>query len=567
MAHLRVFKRNFLHFKRYKTVVLLTLLGFASISFFFGIMYPGDEALESYVAVRQSGALGNLLGVLDVENPGYFFWILINNIMMLELYLPMVGIFLGVKLLPFPEKEGKEYFLATPFSAPKQFIENTLLSIALIWLIFLPSYLVTLGFLYINDVTDATLNITIGYVIGFLLAAAFMMITAFGSILTFSKSMGYKVGVTALILSFLFQMMVDSQENLAKLSLIYRAKINQRSFEGTWDSNFILLSVGIVVILLIAAVLLLNAKDYMERGLFQRKVVQPIESSEPQQDISSGRKFLKNPVKILLKKIGWRFPAVQDQFYSSAGLLIGYVLFSILMVIMIVQQYPGEEEMEVLLSGFNSPIFQATMFGRLLHGNLESYLALEYFAFGWIIFGPFILIAANDLVTRDYKNYADITWHLPKSQAQILRSRTIAVIFYFILIFLTNLVFLLLILNSYGYQIDLINILGGFFVATWAYCVSLVFFIAVSMIPSLKHAQKALLGTFGLSIILLVVAFLREASWVRYLSPFGYFDIIGVLIGELTIQDILLEALTCTSIAIILFISVLQIRVPAKDVV
>ncbi|MFX0115889.1 MAG: hypothetical protein ACFFB3_15165 [Candidatus Hodarchaeota archaeon] len=560
----RIVHRSYFSLKRYQLVVFLATLAFAGIFLSYGLFYPGEDALESYMSLDLIQAI---LGSLDVENPGYLVWVLISTLL-LQMYLPIVGILLGGYLLPFMEKDGKEIILTSPLSARRQFLENALMAFGLLWIICLPGYVIAISLAILNDAADGIPNITIGFILAIMLTSVFVYTTAFGAILTFSRKWGYFIGSGTFALTFLLQMFGnETDERIAELSLMYRSQIFKHSLEKTWNIDFIILTLVLSVILILASLFLLQRNDYIEKNLFPTKT-SPL---EPQEGSTQRLKRVSHTVRTFshrsLEKIGSRSPAIRDQFHANALIFAAFWLFTVVIVVMVVFQYPGEEELDKMVSGFNSPLLEAFMFGRKMDGSLENYLSYELFAFGWMIYGPFLLLVVNSIVTRDYKDYADITWQLPKSQGEILTSRATAAIIYFVIIFLSNGLTLFIALFLAGYSVSTMNLIQAFFVATWAYSVFVVLFMAISLIPSLKYAQKTLLAAFGISIMILAMAFLLKATWARYLSPFGYFDIVGVLLGEVAFQEALLEGLTCTLIAIGTFVSVIKIRIPSKDLV
>ncbi len=567
---MKVISRYYLHLRRYYLLVLIPALFFGLMFLSIMVLYPGEETLESYISLSEEGTFKAVLGTLDVENPGFFFWVTLYSSMMLVMYIPIAGIFLGGNILPLKEKEGKEIIFTTPQSVRNHFLENSLLTFVLLWAIVIPAYLITVVSIYVYDAMDTLENVTIGFVIAIFLSTVFVYLTAFGSTLTFSKNTGYLLGGGFLIFSFIGQMLANSQENdfYGELSLFYRAKGFQNSFKGVWDLEFFALCCLLSFLLIMGSFLILSSSDYVAKDL-------PIFRDSPDSEKTMKgqgliRKITNNvqkPVQTVLGKIGWRYPAIRDQFHSNALIFAACALFTTFITVIVVLNYPGEADTEELVSGFQHPIFTASMFGRDLHGDLESFLSYEIFAFGWTFFGIFLLIAVNNLINRDYKQYADITWQLPRTPSEVIFKRTIAAVIYYGLIFALNLIGLVIALLIMNYEVNMTNVILAFVLAAWAYCIIMVFFIAVSLIPSFKHTQKVLFVGYGLAVLILFVAFMLDASWLRYLSPFGYFDIVGVLLGDIEASTVLIEGLIFTTIAIAFYIIILRVRLPTKDLV
>jgi hypothetical protein len=109
------------------------------------MIYPGPEFIDTLVNIPVFQLLFG--GIADVENPGLLFWILLILAIVLNIIYPVIGIFFGVKILPFNEKDGKELIFSTEKSPLRYFLQNLLLVFVLIPLVVLPAYLVGVGFL------------------------------------------------------------------------------------------------------------------------------------------------------------------------------------------------------------------------------------------------------------------------------------------------------------------------------------------------------------------------------------------------------------------------------------
>ena len=72
---------------------------------------------------------------------------------------------------------------------------------------------------------------------------------------------------------------------------------------------------------------------------------------------------------------------------------------------------------------------------------------------------------------------------------------------------------------------------------------------------------------YGLAVFMLFVAFMLDVSFLRYLSPFGYFDIIGVLLGDIEASTVLLEGFVFTAFTLSLYFTILRVVLPTKDLV
>jgi hypothetical protein len=342
-----------------------------------------------------------------------------------------------------------------------------------------------------------------------------------------------------------------------------QAKVTESAFNGEWNLNFIILSIILVVLLILATIFLYYRKDHLEGGTRGGQIA--IEEEKKERGPSK-LSIIRKPMDKIITKLGWRLPIVRDQLHSSAGIFTIFICFTLFFIFYITSMFPGEEELAEILVGFDLPAMRAAFFGYSIRPDVESYIAMEVFAFAWAIFGIFILIVINDLINRDKKHrYAEFTWAFPKNGTQILFGRTIAVLIYYIIIFLLGFVLFLPMQYIVGINIDIEAFITAYFVFIWSYCVFLVFFLSITLLLPYRHSQKTLIFSYFISVLLLLVAFMSDLEWLRYLTPFGYFNTVGLMLSEVTLIDILPEVFACTIITLGLYIFVLKKRVTTRD--
>ena len=68
-----------------------------------------------------------------------------------------------------------------------------------------------------------------------------------------------------------------------------------------------------------------------------------------------------------------------------------------------------------------------------------------------------------------------------------------------------------------------------------------------------------------ISILVFMMAFITNLSFMQYLSPFGYFNAVGVLLEEISIMEAVIPGLICTLGTLIFYMYVLVRRVPSRD--
>ncbi|MFW9906087.1 MAG: hypothetical protein ACFFFH_17320 [Candidatus Thorarchaeota archaeon] len=566
----KTFQRFYFHSYRHKAVIGLAIFLYVFLIVGIAMFYPGEEALIEFIQLM------TFLGDFPTDNPGFSLWLIFFCGFSLSLYLPVAGVFLGSNLLPINERDGKEILFSTPKSLALTFLENSVVVVILIGLIALPSYITSLGLLYINNAWDAVANITICFSLALMLVIAITFLTAFGCTINFSKISGYALGGLYIVFSIVVELttnQISDLESFRQLSLFSQAEVVPNSLVGTWNEAFILLVIGFVLVLIVASIALIYRKDFLEVGVQQQTILEELEEEGPAK-FSDKLSRIRVPMDKLLGRLGWKYPTVRDQFHANTGLFIIYLGFMIFYAFYVIGMYM-EEEVGQLLQSFNMPFIEALLFGNkildtIVERPLETFLAFEIYSFTWMIMAPFFLIVIYDILTRDYKNgYAEITWVLPKTGTQIFLSRTIAALIYYIIISLAQILTLFLtegLLNRISKH-GIMPTALSFFVSTWGYCVIFIFFLSIALLVPAKHALKTLIAGWVFFVLIIFIAFLpgSDLSWMRFLTPFGYFDSISVILNTRTFLEVLPEVVIGTILTLGFYILVLIRRIPSKD--
>ncbi|MFW9914148.1 MAG: hypothetical protein ACFFGZ_00935 [Candidatus Thorarchaeota archaeon] len=559
----KTFRRYRFHFRRYQTILLYS----ATIWFLFtvlviGIFTPDEEGLRSYLSALDDTAFNAIIKDIPSENPSVFLWYILMSSFFL-IGLGIVGIFLGTEFLPMPEEAGKEILLSTPLLPSRHFLENILVSFLALVTITLPAFIITYLFALINNSGEILPNLIIGYAHGILLASIFMLITSFGTTLNFSRITGVFLGSFIFLLNFFIMLFVETETG-AEISLITQAHIFDSAFHEKIELDFIVLALLINACLILLSLAFLSKTDHIARKMLRNETL-PIDLEE-EQDAGSKSPF-RNPILLLIKRLRWRFPSVQDQFYMSSNMFIVYLAITCMFSILVVFNYPGEEKLQAAMTGLQNPLFDAFLFEHELGGKMQDFLAIKFFSMAWAFYGIFIVLIVDDVVLRDFKKYGDTTWQFPRSQGEIMMSRVIAAVSYYAALFVLNLLVTIIAIGIKGSDADIGLLVAGYLVFIWGYCVFVLFFTALALIPPLKHARKTLIFSFVGSIMIVVIGFLAEIAWMRYLSPFGYYDMIGIIGGKVAFVDELPKFVGFTLLSGLLLFVVLKTRLQTKDLV
>lgn len=553
---------TYLRFLRHKTVFGLSIILFSAITLFFPLIYPGEESMQNIVIYYE-----RFVGELEYDNPGFHIWTIIAAGMVISIYLPLSAILLGVNILPMAEKDGKELLFSTPKSLTRDFLENSILLAALIGFICIPSYVLSIFFLLINGNADSIVNLTISFVIGGFLAIFIAFLTGFGCSISFSKKIGYLIGGGYTVIGFFSDMAFRTNKDfkaLLELNLFSKAKNTQNAIMGTWNEEFILLTLLLSIILILLSILLIHRKDFIEGG-YKKSTID--ESEIESQKIAKKLLIIKFPLDKLIRSLGWRFPALRDQLHSMVGIMTVFLIVTIGLTIMQGGTYEGEVKTAATFASIDLPFIDAALFNYKLEPTLEGWFSLEFFAWAWLIpFGPFILIVINNIIFRDKKErIAEITWVLPQSETKIIFNRTIAALIGLITLFIVSFLSYILVDFALENNGDLVNAAASYLIFTWGYCVFFIVFLSLALLVPYNHAQKTLLFGFTIGYLLLLAGFITDNFLLLALTPLSYFDYMGIFLGEKDLIDVLPNALVCTFIAIVIYVVVLKKIVPARD--
>ncbi len=559
----KTFSRYRFHFRRYQTITLYSSTIFVLFSILIFVFFtPNEEGIRSYLNALEDTAFNAFISGIPSDNPSVFLWNVLMSSFLLT-GLGIVGIFLGTEILPMQEDEGKEILLSTPLTTSKHYLENILASFLMLVIITLPSFIINYFSAVARDAGDILINLIIGYTYGIVLASIFMIITSFGATLNFSRIAGVFLGTFIFLLNFFIMFFIEAETG-NEISLITQANIFENSFYKNFDLDFIILALLINVGLILFSLLFLSKSDHIKRKMFRNERIQ-VDFDEAQDSMS--KSIFKNPVHFLIKRLKWRSPSLQDQFYMSSNMFLVYLTITCLFSFLVVFNYPGEESLVNAVGGMQNPLLDAFLFGYELGGKMQDYLAMKFFSMAWAFYGIFIVLIVSDVVLRDFKKYGDTTWQFPRSQEEILVGRVIAAVSYYAALFFLNLLVTIIAISIEGSDADIGLLASGYLVFMWGYCVFVLFFTALALIPPLKHALKTLIFSFVGSIIIIVMGFLAEIEWMRYLSPFGYYDMIGIIAGKVTIFDELPKLVGFTILSCLLLFVVLKTRLHNKDLV
>ncbi|MFX1284780.1 MAG: hypothetical protein ACFFB5_14060 [Promethearchaeota archaeon] len=577
-------RRFWLDLKRYRTVALLAAMVLVLIVAVIGIIYPGPDFFGTFFEIPVVQAL--IGSIPDVDNPGLLFWFLLLFSIFANIIYPVMGIFLGTRILPWDERDGKELIFSTEKSPFRYFLENLSLIIVLVPLIVLPAYLVGVGSLLSGG--GGVSSFTIAFILPLFFTFVVIMVTSLGCAISLSTRTGYAFGGIFFIVSFTLDllhqeiddMLKDFNFKLEDINLMTQISAIKHALDRTWNEEFILRCLLLVILLIVLTIFFLYRVDHIKTRSAYQEMVEGENNLGIRKIIakfSFVRKFVRTPIESILSRTGWNYPAFRDQLQSSAGLFLIYLVVTSMLLAIVVIVYPGDAAMAVILSDldilFESPIIAAFLFGHSLTPTLEGFLLYKIMVFHWIYYGPFLFIMTHAIIMRDRNaGYDEITWSMPRTRTWIILERTIAALVYLWIIMLANFVILYVSQILLGTYTDVvITDLGAtaltFIFLGIGYSLFLVLFVALASIPRPKYLLVALLSVFLIAVFIPMIWILnQDLSWLLYLTPFYYFDVAGIFLQDISFEKVIPKLIVFGAVVIAFFIAVTKKWIPTRDI-
>ena len=584
-----IVQRNWSNLKRHKLTLYVSMPIFALVMALIGSIYSNNIVTLFENVPTFKSLLANV-PKSDLQNATMLVWFLIF-FQIFALIFPAVGLFLGVRMLPFNETDGKELIFSTKISIFKYFTENFVLALILVPISALPMVLVTVLYLGLN--IDATISIVIATVILSFFVMTVAMVTVFGASTKSSSRIGLGYGAVYYFIFFILNLLASeiqtstfsifgfSLKDLNNFSLMFKMNIITNGYERTWNENYLLVCSIIILILFVLTLVFLFRTDYIQtRG---GSYTDTTDINETINGFRSKFSFIRTPVDSVLNKVGWRYPIFRDQLQSSSGFFIVYAFVTSLLVFVVMIAYPGNASMEALFLDLNSlignPLIAGFLFGNTptaaANANLQGFLMFKLLTLHWLYYGPFLFIATYYILIRDKSNkYDEITWSLPHTRSSVIVSRTFAMILYFWITIALNWItiwigYAALITFMPDAAVPSISItLVAFFFLALGYSLFLFLFLGIAVIVKSRYVTLTLAFIFVISIFAPMVAYVLNDSWIEYLSPYKYFDVVGIMMEKVNIVQIVIPKILIGGIiSTILYIVGIKVYTPKKDIV
>lgn len=638
-------QRYWLNLKRHKLTFFVSFPLFGVMMAIIGSVYS-KNLIKTLLDVPTFQAL---IGHIHIDNPGMLVWFLFYTSIFVLIF-PAVGIFYGIRMIPFNERDGKELIFSTKMSPIVYFIENFIIVMILIPLTTFSVFLVSVLFLRtqmpLNDAVNYMLIANI-FPVFFVMVVA--MVTVFGASLRSSSRVGLAFGGLFYLICFALNLIVEEIGSISldignihqalnigdihvltlnignihilslrDLSLMTQINLFQNVLGPTINTShftitqlntvinynsYLLTCTILIIILFLLTILSLYRVDYIEPrtdfkqnlknflysyrviGIGFVRVLKITRLYVPavylKRAIVHIYKLITRPIQAFMSSISKKYPAFSDQLKASFGFFIIYTIATTFLVIIVLLAYPGDQAMNALFTNMSSiidnPLIAGFMFGHPVsaanNANLEGFILFKLFTFHWLYYGPFLFIATYYILMRDKSNkYDEINWSLPKTRSSVLISRTAAMIIYFWITVFINWLGI-----PIGYVMlktymdvsppNAVNTFITFFFLAMGYSLFLVLFLAIALIVNSKYIIISLSSLFIFAIFIPMIGDVSNATWIDYLSPFKWFDVVGLMLQDINIIGTVIPTLLIGSIIVLgLYYYSIKVITPKKDI-
>ena len=546
------------HTYRYKGEILYSSIILASLMIMIGVAFPKDNAaIASYVNLLSDAGLDALFSTVDVNAPGWLFWVSLMGAAYTYFVSAIAGIRIGSKLFPTKDSSALELISSSPMHSRRFYLENIVSAGFAIILIFLPSFLILSVYSIMQDALDTIPRLAVMFLLNSVVVLFFIALSSLPSAFRFSQGSGSKLGYFYLIYAFLIEFTAGSLPEYADY-----AKISVNSYvnpsagllngEHHWQEAGII--VIIVIFLLILSLYFIGKPDYIEKvGRKRRFSLSFLPSFS-----SEGR---------LAKK----YPLLFDQFRKDRSYFFIWML-----IVNIVLIYINAIFTLAIKNDPNILITMTTSFGGILDAFSYGYeapptyvgfLTFEVFGLLWLYFGLFVLIPAINIPNRDQaNNEQDFLWSNSVTQKQVILNRTLSLAVFFTIYFWISYFALLGSAFAFDLELDALLLFTVFAVGFIYYFGLMLLFLGMTMFFRLGTGKKITLWFYIISVFILIVSFLMDSlDSIKYFSVVYYYDPVGLLLEKVDVFSQFLYAIALLLVSAGIFIISLHTKYQYRD--
>ncbi len=522
------------------------------------VAFPNDTAvIAGYASMLTDAGLDSLFSSLDLNAPGWLFWVSLMGSAYTYFVVAVASIKIGSKLFPTSEEHALELITSSPKRGRSYFAENILSAILALFLIFLPSFLILSIYSLTQDAADSIPRLGVMYLFSMAVCLFFVAITSLLSVFRFSQGTGSKIGYIYLIFAFMIELgagSVEEYKDLMKISVnSYLAPTSGLlSGEHRWSEFGVVLA--ICAILFIIGYYWIKRPDYIEKVSAPKK---------------SRLGFL--PRFSPRGKMAYKYPLLFDQFRTDRSIFfIWMIIVNIVLVyvIFIYQVALGDDPMKLveMMSSFET-MMKAFTLGHAIEASYMGFLSFELFGLSWMYFGVFLFIPAINIPNRDQKrDEQDLLWSNSVTPEWVIISRTASLFIFFSIFYWLS--FGVLTASSLGAGMDFNTAwVANAFLVGYIYYTGLIFLlIGIAMLFPVSKGKRYALWFYVISIIFLLTGFMVEsAEFLKYLSIVYYYDPVGLIFDKVDLIGEILKSALVLAGSLSLYIAALKLRFRKVD--
>ncbi len=531
-------KRIFYHSMRFRGELIFASIFSSVFMIFFGSFYS-EDFIGDFVKILAQ--ISMLTGASEAPT-AWSVWMALMVGVMMYLLIAVTAINIGSRIIPTQDDDGSEFFMGSNPMNPRLFyVENILAGLLVIFVMMLPSYIITLIFTFANDATEVIPDITLAFFAFFIMSYFFISISSAVTASMFQRGLARGVGLGYVFFGFIIELFKDMPDfkDATKLSVNVYAGITSVFFGFDFDWEPMIVILGISLFFTAIGYWRVKYPHYVEKAT----------SKERFSIVDATTGYFVRPNSFL----GRRYPLVSEQLRKDKKAMFIMILVFIMYFPVLLGAFKAVPDIGELAATFNTPSTAMMIQGEILDASILGYGILKFYAMAWLWFGIYSLLVAASIPTREVRtNSQDIIYGTNVSPGKLMNHRVIAMLIEFTIILWLGFVLMTGVSYSFGQAfIDdfaTIEIQFNYFFVTWIhYSAIFIAIVAVAMIPrEVSKGRRNGIAFFAISLLLNWMAYASDsAEFLKYISIFNNYNPVDLLYGrETLITGILKSGLT-----------------------
>lgn len=544
---------------RFRGEILYTSIILGVLMLLIVVGFPNDpNAITGYMDLLSEMQLDVILNQLDVNAPGWLFWVTLMASAYTYIVAAIAAIKIGSKLYPTNEDFALELVSSSPQSARNYYLENMLTSLFTLIIIFLPSFLILAIYSLTQDAADIIGRLAVMFLLNIVVSYFLVSFISLITIFRFNQSSGPKVGYLYLIFAFLVELtggMMEEYKDMMKISVNYYISPSGGLMTGehNWQEMWVVL--GITATFFGLAFWLIKQPDYIEKVSAVRK----------------GR-FNFFPQFSPRGNLASKYPIIFDQFRNDRSFFFIWTIVMPFLMFYVISVYKvafadDPQVLTQMLVSFDIPMMKAFTGGYEVVPTFVGFLSFEIFGLTWLYFGVFNLIPCMNIPNRDQKrDQQDLIWSNSVTPERVIIGRTIAQVINFTLMYWITIGMLIGITAAYGLDMQF-DVVGKAFLVGYFYYLGLLFlFVGITMIFPVSKGRKIALWFYIISVFIQLTAYMEPSiDAIRVISIVNYYDPAGLIFEKVEFADQMVLAFVILFGSITLYLLTLKLKFRKVD--